>query len=399
MFGEVLPPPRTIKEIKTPENMVQELLVGGEDKDFFSARHAQALVGESKLVRRKGQTLYYPLRLSDFPEGVGKEERHVQEILMRSYERLQAAVSDVLVGLGCNLYCTTDPTFEREDLLGTGYSRLRGRSNLLLKEGNPDNSIPYDELVFESCQHSTYERVIRCLGADGKMKFLKIVENLAGCERVGQTNNYTFHQNMQAIVDTMRKTAIDHASGNVHRDIKPEHLLIVPTTSRKNGVRGKRCDQESIKMIGMLQPEPDSNKIILSGTPNYSDIKYFDYNEHDLRMNRPPIDVFSYGITLLAFYLGKHYDKFMIYFHKKIETEEGEFPKYHLYIADIRKEDILKAVKKAGAELDIPDRIFELIISMLRRDRNIRPRLKKVIQILEEEFDLEESLNSKTSLT
>lgn len=399
MFGRVLPPPRTIKEIRTPEHMVQELLVGGDDRDFFSAKHAQQLVRKSALAKRAGQTLYYPLRLTDFPEGVAREERQVQEILMRNYEKLQAAVSDVLVGFDCDLFCVTDPRFERKDLHGTGFSRVRGKGTLLLKEGNPNNSIPYDELVFERCQHSVYERVVRCMGADGKMKFLKVVENLAGCEFIGQTINYTIHQNMQAIVDTMRKTVIDHASGNVHRDIKPEHILIVPTTSRKNGIRGKRCDQESRRMTGMLQPEPGSNEIILTGTPDFSDIKYFDYNEWDLRMNKPPIDVFAYGLTLLSIYLGKYYDKFMNQFHKKIETEEGEFPRYYLYISDIKKEDLLKAAQESDFEFDILDRIFELIISMLRRDRNARPRLQKVVRILEEEFDLEESLNSKTSLT
>lgn len=393
MFGRVQPPPRTIREIKTPDNMVQELLVGGDDRDFFSAKHVQQLVKESKLVQKAGQTLYYPVRLTDFPEGVAQEEPHIQKILMRSYQRLQAAVSDVLVELGCDLFCVGDPKFERADLQGTGLSRVRGKDKLLLKEGNPNNSIPYNELVFEGCQHSVYERVIRCLGADGELKFIKLVENLAGCEFVNQTNHYTIQQNMQVVIDTMRKTLEDHVSGIVHRDIKPEHILVVPTPSRKTGVKGKRCDQESRRMTGRLQPEPDTNIVIFTGTPHFTDIKYFDYNEYELRMNRPPIDVFAYGLTLLSVYMaGQEYDKFLDCFHKEIETAEGEFPKFNIYISDIKKEDILKAAEEAGVELDIPDRILELIVSMLARERNARPRLQKVIRILKEEFDLEDAL-------
>lgn len=395
-----MPSPRTIREINTPDKMVQELLIGSEDRDFFSARHAQQLVGESELRHKKNQTLYYPAKLSDFPEAVANEDRHVQEILMRNYQRLQAAVSDVLVGFGCDLFCVGDPQFQRADLQGTGLSRVIGKDTLLLKEGNPNNSVPHDELVFEGSQHSIYERVIRCVGVDGELKFVKLMENLAGCEFVNQTDHYTFQQNMQAIVDTMHKTAQDHASNNVHRDIKPEHVLIVSTPSRKIGVKGKRCDQEGSRMTGMLKPELGTNTIILTGTPHFSDIKYFDYNIHDLRMNRPSIDVFAYGLTLLSVYLaGQKFDKFLDCFHEEIETAEGEFSRFEVYISDIRKEDILKAAEEAGFELDISDRIFELIISMLRRDRNARPCLQKVIKILEEEFDLEESLNSKSSLT
>lgn len=390
MFGRIFQkPPSAIKEIRTPERMVKELLVGEKETDFFSAERIQRLVRGSKLVKTGGQKLYYPLRLTDFPERVLSEGHDVLQILMKNYERLQAAVSDVLVGLGYDPYCVTDPDFEREDLRGTGYSRIRGKNNLLLKEGKAANGIPEKDRVIPGCQFSVKEKLVRCIDPNGRLKFLKIVENLAGCEYLGQTNRYSFDQNMQVLLDAMKKSSEDHSYGIVDRDIKQENILIEHDSKRRLGVRGKRCDRELQMRIGSIPPDPGTNTIRTRGTPCHSDVAYYIYPRLETISVRTSIDVFAYGITLLSLYLNKGYDGFIKEFHREIRDEDGNLVSYVPYENAINKDDIYNAMKRAGVEADIPDRIIDLIIQMIGKNRSLRPSLQKVIRILQEEFNLE----------
>ncbi|MFC1599969.1 hypothetical protein ACFL3T_03005 [Patescibacteria group bacterium] len=336
-----------------------------------------------------GQKLYYPIKITDFPERVLCERFEVLQLLMANYERLQAVVSDALVDLGCDPYCVIDPEFEREDLLGTGFSRVRGKNNLLLKEGKTENGIPEKDLVIPGCQYSVQERLVRCLGPRGDLKFLKIVDNLAGCEYLGETSHYSLEQNMQVLLDAMRKSEEDHMHGKVDRDIKSENILVQPDPTRALGVRGRRCDRELQLEEGQIPCDPGTNMRICRGTPSHFDIAYYVYPQIETLSARTSVDVFAYGITLLTLYLGKGYDDFLEEFHKEIKDDEGEFTTFLPYEKAITKEDIFGAMKRAKVEADIPERMLYLIISMLKKNRSLRPILRVVMRILKEEYNLE----------
>ena len=390
MFGRVFQkPPSAIKEVKTPERLVNELLMGEKGRDFFSAERIQRLVRATKMVKLGGQKLYYPVRLTDFPERVLCERFEVLQILMKNYERLQAVVSDVLVDLECDTYCVMDPEFEREDLLGTGFSRVRGKDNLLLKEGRTENGIPEEDLVIPGCQFSVQERLVRCLDPEGNLKFLKVVENLAGCEYLGQSNRYSLEQNMQALLDAIKKSSDDHSQGIVDRDIKQENILIQPYPSRKHGVRGRRCDRELQLAVGSIPPDPGTNVVRLRGTPTHYDVTYYKYRRVETTSARTSIDVFAYGITLLGVLLREKYDEFMKHFHKEVLDAKGDVVSYVEYEEDISKYDIESSMRAAGAEVEIPDRVMNIILQMIRKNRSLRPHLYKVMTILQEEYDLE----------
>jgi len=46
-------------------------------------------------------------------------------------------------------------------------------------------------------------------------------------------------------------------------------------------------------------------------------------------------------------------------------------------------------MRAAGAEVEIPDRVMNIILQMIRKNRSLRPHLYKVMTILQEEYDLE----------
>ncbi len=387
MIERVVPSEKLIKEIRTPKQIINKMLLGGWNKHVFSAQEVQEMVYASNLTRMEGQTLYYPGKIEDLPNYVKRKGPEVIRLVMENHAKIQKAVSDVLVELGCDLFCVIDPTLEREDLLGTGYSTVHGKSHLLLKEGKPGNPMPYADRKFDRTDFSAYERVVRYIGIDMKTKFFKLVENLAGSPYLMETNNYSFLQNMQVLVDTMKKCNQEHLQGNVIRDIKQENCLIVQDPSRKLGVRGKLTDQELMEREGMIPIDPDTKKRKLTGTPDHYDVMYYRYYQNEIDSLSLSIDVFAYGITLLALYLEKDFDKFIDKFHRTEKGEKGEKPKYSPYLVSIDRSDISMVL--AGLKVDIPNDVLELIISMLQKDRNSRPKLHVVIKFLKDKYDLE----------
>lgn len=360
------------QEIRTPSEIIKGLLLNNDMEDSFPVRSVQDMVRSSSLTRLKGQRIYYPINKDELIQVAGDSEAELLEALMSFYHRLQLTVSGVL---GCEFDCDVY-SVEQFDPSGNGFSQVRERRNLLLKEGNPHHPIPEKEIIFPGTHNSIYERIVKCVGFDGKGKFLKIVENLSDCPSILNAHEYTIQQKIKALVDTMKRCREHHIQNHVHRDIKPEHVLIMPDQNSKLGVRGKLCDQELLMRTGMIDPDPDGI-IKIRGTPSFMDSEYYEYDSWAIKMNNPGIDVFSFGITLLELLIGKDYEKFIKIFKKK-------------YDGDISHHNVLFALKKAESDVEIPKELFDIIIKMLRQHRYFRAKLKEVIEVLENYFELEE---------
>lgn len=360
------------REIRTPSDIINGLLLDNDKEDSFPVNSVQDMVRSSTLTKLEGQRIYYPINRGELIQAAGDSEDELLEALMSFYNKLQLAVSEVLGSeYGCEVY-----SVEKADENGNGFSQVRERRNLLLKEGNPRIPIPLKETIFPATPTSIYERLVKCVGFDGKSKFLKLVENLSDCPSILNAHEYTLQQKIKALVDTMKRCREHHSQNHVHRDIKPGHILVMPDQNSKLGVRGKLCDQELLMRTGMIDPDPDG-RIIVRGTPIFADTEYYDYDSWAIKMNNPGIDIFAFGITLLELLIGEDYEKFIKILKRK-------------YYGDINEFNILFALKKADLDVDIPNELFDIIIRMLKQDRYFRAKLREVIEVLENYYDLKE---------
>lgn len=381
-FPQPRPLEKPVREIRTPNIILKQLLFS---EDAMHIKLIRDMIRNSRLKRVAGQILYYPVRRLDLPERLQGLDTEALTIIMNLYSKLQTAISDVLVGeMGCNTLCVGDPEFERKDLKTTGFLPVKGKANWLLKEGNPYNPVPKANIEFPGSEFGIREKLVRVLGLDGKIRMLKLVENLAGSEILMESNNFSQIQNLQALVDTMKECEKKHAQNLVHRDIKPAHILLNQNYDRKHGVKGKLADQELQTEYGKIQPN-ENGELVFQGTNGYYDIGYFKYSLFDKTWIQPAMDVFAYAITLLKVYLGdKHYSFIdALVFNEDRKTLKG-------YDGDITKKDIFKALEKIGCEKDaIPKDILKIVLKCLRMNRGRRPKLFQLRKFLQEKYNLE----------
>lgn len=179
---------------------------------------------------------------------------------------------------------------------------------------------------------------------------------------------------LSVVVDAMKGCECWHQHGFVHRDVKPENIMVFGDTNDAGceGLVGKLADHELVTRISSPSSADDPD-----GTPCYSDYSWYlgSYRRRGGYDVTPSVDVFSFAVTLLKMYLPADVSEGII---QRLTVEILASP-------DLPKE-LFSCESFGELAAVIPEDDLRLISDMMRFRQSERPQLKDVIDFYQKKY-------------
>ncbi|ELP92314.1 protein serine/threonine kinase, putative [Entamoeba invadens IP1] len=175
-----------------------------------------------------------------------------------------------------------------------------------------------------------------------------------------KSNEIRLKIKMKIIIDTSKGILYLHENGILHRDIKPDNILVVSLENEMN-VNGKLTDFGSSRNINLLTTNMTFTKGI--GTPVYMSEEVLKKEKY-----KKPADIYSLAITMYEMFIW------------------GDiFPKNEFKFAWIIA-DFVSSGKRKEKPIDMDQQLFELIQKTWASKPEDRPTIDKVIDDLQKYY-------------
>jgi serine/threonine protein kinase len=312
-----------------------------------------------------------------------EEEEEIEKQILSTYESLRRTIAEIYREHGAVVHLIgLDADKEK-------WSPVKKHPDLVIKASL--NASNVDSRKFPRSEYLVDEKYHRMEGK-GEAFPQVFAPNLKGIPNLQEAiHQMPFEEAKQFVVDTMRGCQALHDEGWVHCDVRSNNAMV----NRKNlkdretgEVREKRWGQ----LTDLEMAEKEGVKSInVIGLRSNLDKNFYKYPTEEERTVKKAIDVFSFGQIIIELYYGDQSDtlsSFWRQFNQNLLEFYPEPVTQNTRTFDIGAEKIMKAfntaVKKYPPRTPIHKKVAEMIVGMMRYDREKRPTIDEAIQTLSE---------------